>query len=143
MALGHLLYISDAIETITDENLEAIRKVSTEHNAEHGITGILFYSAGHFVQLLEGDPGKIRRLFDKIVLDRRHTAVKLLIERPAEERIFPDWSMGVLDLRNYSDKERLDLDDLVHLSGYQVHKDDGTPIELEILSRFCMLLPAG
>ena len=143
MALGHLLYISDALRPMTREDLEAIRSVSSLNNARQGITGVLFYSAGHFVQLLEGEPKVIRDLYDKIVKDPRHFHPKLLIERPAEKRLFTDWDMGLLDLNTYDPSHRLLLDKLVQLAGTGVTSPNGTPIELEILSRFCMLLPAA
>lgn len=142
MALGHLLYLSDATWPLTHDELEGIRLVSEQNNQALDVTGVLFYSSGHFVQLLEGDEHVIRRLFDRIACDRRHHHVRLLIERPASERIFADWSMGLLDLGGYSETDRRNLDDLIHLAGKGVTKDDGTPIELEILSRFCMLLAA-
>jgi len=141
MALGHLLYISDAVQPITRQDLEAIRTVSMRNNAPHRITGVLFYSAGHFVQLLEGEPATLRALFEVIKCDPRHCEVKLLLERPADRRIFTDWSMGLLDLDNYGESERHDLDELVRLASRDEPTDDAVPIELEILSRFCMMLP--
>lgn len=143
MVLSHLLYISDATQPITSEDLEAIRNVSVQNNAKLAITGVLFYSAGHFVQLLEGDAGDINDLFEKIASDRRHHNVRLLTLRPAEQRIFEDWNMGLLDLSGGSSEKCKDLDELVRLARLGDDQVFGTPIELEILSRFCMLLPAA
>lgn len=142
MALGHLLYISDAVQWISRADLESIREVSVRYNAEHDVTGVLFYSAGHFVQLLEGDPEEVRKLFRMIQRDARHRYLRLLVERPTDHRIFRDWNMGMLNLDQYSDAERRDLSELVRLAGQGETTADGTPVELEILSRFCMLLPA-
>jgi hypothetical protein len=141
MSLGHILYISDAL-TSERAALENIRSVSTHYNARNGITGVLFYSAGQFVQLLEGDPDDIRHLFAKIERDPRHKNVRLLIERPTPKRLFPDWNMGLLNLDQYSDKERKDLNELIALAQSNDAAFGDTPIEMEILSRFCMLLPA-
>jgi hypothetical protein len=143
MALGHLLYISDALRPMTREDLDAIRDVSNAFNAKHDITGVLLYSAGHFVQLLEGEPRVVRDLYDKIVLDPRHWRVRLLVERPADRRLFADWDMGVLDLDRHARRHRESLDELIELAGTGATSPDGTPIEMEILSRFCMLLPAA
>lgn len=143
MVLGHLLYISDAVLPMDAEKLEAIREVSARNNAEHEITGVLFYSAGHFVQLLEGDTDEIHRLFEKIASDTRHQNVRLLVLRPAERRDFADWNMGLLDLDQHNADRRRDLDELVRLAGEGDKNCFGTPVELEILSRFCMLLPAA
>ncbi|MEO0475634.1 MAG: BLUF domain-containing protein, partial [Planctomycetota bacterium] len=58
-ALGHLLYISEAVRAFTRAELNAIRETSARNNAKRGVSGVLFYSRGHFVQLLEGDMGVI------------------------------------------------------------------------------------
>jgi len=143
MVLSHLLYISDAVQPVLPQDLEAIRDVSAKNNVRLDITGVLFYSAGHFVQLLEGDAGDIHRLFEKIAGDRRHRNVRLLVLRPAEQRIFADWSMGLLDLSGNNPQHQRDLEELVLLAKQGDDKTYGTPVELEILSRFCMLLPAA
>jgi hypothetical protein len=140
--LGHLLYISDAVRSFNRAELQEIRDVSVPYNAEHGITGVLFYSAGHFVQLLEGDMGVIHKLFDKIASDCRHKNVKLLVLRPAERRIFSGWEMGLLDLDGYGEAEQRDLQELIMLASQGEHNVYGTSAEMAILSRFCMLLPA-
>lgn len=142
-ALGHLLYISDAVQPMTHEKLNAIRDVSIRFNTAHGVTGVLFYSAGHFVQLLEGDMGVIHKLFERIASDARHRNVRLLVLRPAKRRIFNDWAMGLLDLSEHSEAHRRDLEELVKLASHADHDTFGTPVEMEILSRFCMLLPAA
>lgn len=143
MVLSHLLYISDAVGQMSGEELESIREVSARNNAEQGITGVLFYSAGHFVQLLEGDAEKIHKLFEKIAQDRRHERVRLLVLRPAEKRVFKDWNMGLLDLNVFDPAHHRDLEELVKLAEDSDDSTFGTPVEMEILSRFCMLLPAA
>lgn len=142
MVLGHLLYISDAVGEMGPEQLEAIRTVSRHNNAAEGITGVLFYSAGHFVQLLEGDTAAIHALFEKIATDPRHENVKLLYLRDARERAFCDWSMALLDLDGYSEQDRLDLEDMVHLAGYHVNHPDEEPLDLAVLNKFRALLTA-
>ena len=143
MVLGHLLYISDAAHPMSRDELEAIRETSVRNNIHLDITGVLFYSAGHFVQLLEGDMGTIHRLFEKIAVDDRHQNVRLLVLRPAQKRIFDQWEMGLLDLDEHSEAYQRDLAELVRLAESANNSDFGTPVELEILSRFCMLLPAA
>jgi len=142
VVLGHLLYISDACHPMTREELEAIRDTSIRNNIHLDITGVLFYSAGHFVQLLEGDMGTIHRMFERIAADDRHENVKLLVLRPAEKRVFEQWEMGLLDLDEQSEADQKDLVELVRLAEAADDNDFGTPVEMEILSRFCMLLPA-
>ena len=143
MVLGHLLYISDATHPMSRDELEAIKDTSARNNSRRGITGVLFYSAGHFVQLLEGDMGTIHRLFEMISSDTRHEHVKLLVLRPAEARVFEQWDMGLLDLDDQTEAYQRDLVELVRLAEQADSQAFGTPIELEIFSRFCMLLPTA
>ena len=112
------------------------------NNARLGITGVLFYSAGHFVQLLEGDMQTIHTMFEKIAADTRHENVNLLTLRPSERRVFAQWEMGLLDLDEHSKAHQRDLVELVRLAESADDSVFGTPIEMEILSKFCMLLPA-
>lgn len=143
MAIGHLIYISDAARRMSPQDLEAIRVASANYNANHAITGVLFYSAGHFVQLLEGDPDEVRKLYEKIEQDPRHQHIRLLVERSAGARLFPGWDMGLLDLNQGTASDRRALDELVKLAGTGASRRDGTPIEMDILSRFCMMLPGA
>ncbi|MEM1208072.1 MAG: BLUF domain-containing protein [Planctomycetota bacterium] len=143
MALTHLLYVSEAIGPMSTEDLETIHSVSSYNNRKALITGVLFYSAGQFVQLLEGDEADVHRLFETISADPRHRDVRVLLDEPIDRRLFGDWDMGLLDLTRHGSADRAKLDELVRLAGRGLCMDDGTPLEMEILSRFCMLLPAG
>ncbi|MEO0477617.1 MAG: BLUF domain-containing protein, partial [Planctomycetota bacterium] len=81
--------------------------------------------------------------FEEVASDPRHQHVKLLVLRPAEQRIFSDWGMGLLDLDGYGEAEHRDLKELIKLAHEGDNNLYGTPVEMAILSRFCMLLPAG
>lgn len=126
--------------TITRADLEDIKRASTRYNAAHDITGLLMHAGGHFVQFLEGEEQEVRFLFEKIVQDNRHDHIKLLFERKASERIFTDWSMPVIDLDRHGEKERNDMEDLVHMAGYQLKDRQAMPMDLQILYRFRNLL---
>ncbi|MFK7790322.1 MAG: BLUF domain-containing protein [Phycisphaeraceae bacterium] len=141
MVLSHLLYISEACHPMNRTELEAIRSVSMRNNARLGITGVLFYSAGQFVQLLEGDMELIHTMFMTIAADARHENVKLLTLRPCERRVFAQWEMGLLDLDKQSKARQRDLVELVKLADSADDSVFGSQMEMEILSKFCMLLP--
>jgi len=80
--------------------LEDLLRASREHNASHGISGLLLFRDGCFMQLIEGSADEIRQLYDRIRRDPRHENVTTLDEGPRRERDFPDWSMGFRDLRS-------------------------------------------
>ena len=65
-----------------------------EKNGRLGVTGMLLYRLGAFLQLLEGEPETLQRLYKTIRADARHRNVVTLLDDPTEERNFADWSMG-------------------------------------------------
>ena len=85
---------------------------------------------------------RIHTMFEKIAADARHEHVKLLTLRPADRRGFAQWEMGLLDLDEQSRAYQRDLVELVKLAESADDSVFGTPVEMEILSKFCMLLPA-
>ncbi len=109
MSLSHLLYVSRSLGMASPEVLIAIQDKAIRNNTSAGITGVLFYSAGNFIQLLEGDSQIVYDLYDRIRRDPRHNEVTLLLYRQAQERIFPSWSMGVFNL---DEIKSLDLKEL-------------------------------
>lgn len=71
---------------------------SRENNAKLGITGMLLYKDGNFMQVFEGEEEAVRALYEKIRADSRRSGVITLQQVLAEERQFPDWSMGFRNL---------------------------------------------
>ncbi len=91
-----LLYFSQATQTITDEDVQDILTISQRNNSPLGITGVLVYGAGIFLQVLEGPEKELLRQYVKIIDDKRHRECKIIYISPVEERIFKNWSMGVI-----------------------------------------------
>lgn len=95
-----IAYTSEFIPESGDEDavIDNIVKVAKAGNAEHGITGVLFFHEGRFLQLLEGEEADLRTLMGKIENDNRHKDVKYLIDSDEQERSFGSWSMGEIQL---------------------------------------------
>ncbi len=89
-----LTYSSVATDSLADDDLRALLDQSRRANAENGITGVLLYRNGYFLQLLEGPDQAVRQKMDTIRHDPRHTKVTVLLEELIEERQFPEWTMG-------------------------------------------------
>jgi Sensors of blue-light using FAD len=96
--LSQLCYVSTAVVPFEAPMLHALLEQARAHNHAHGLTGILLYSRGHFMQMLEGEPGAVSALFHKIELDPRHHRVMTLFRQPIVARDFADWSMAFRDL---------------------------------------------
>ncbi|MBK5207687.1 MAG: BLUF domain-containing protein [Polaromonas sp.] len=113
--LVRLLYASRAVDT-SPEAIEAILSQSRQHNPTCGITGILCYGGGIFLQAIEGGRMAINELYSHIQRDKRHKDVVLLQYEEISERRFGGWTMGQVNLLKlnqsillkYSEKPELD-----------------------------------
>lgn len=95
MNLHRLIYISSGRRKFDADELGEILDVSIKNNAEIGVTGMLLYLDGNFLQLLEGDAEDVEALYERIALDKRHSGSIVLSRAPVTERVFPDWAMGL------------------------------------------------
>lgn len=113
--LVRLLYASRAVDT-SPGAIEAILTQAREHNPSCGITGILCYGGGIFLQAIEGGRMAVSELFGHIQKDPRHQDVALLHFEEITERRFGGWTMGQVNLGKlnastllkYSEKATLD-----------------------------------
>lgn len=93
-----LVYVSSAIDVFSDAQLLDLLDVSRRNNLAGGITGMLLYKDGNFMQLLEGDEAAVRDTFGRIRNDPRHRDIITLLQAPAAQRDFADWTMGFRNL---------------------------------------------
>lgn len=96
--LVRLLYASCAAASLTTENVESILEESRSHNVPHGITGMLCFSNDLFIQVLEGSRKNVSDVYNRIVKDKRHSDIQLLIFEEIAERRFGNWTMGQVNL---------------------------------------------
>lgn len=96
--LVRLMYASRAADSVNQNELVAILKKSKANNAETGVTGVLCFSAGIFLQVLEGGRSPVSALYNRIANDPRHHDVVLLSYEEVDERRFAGWSMGRANL---------------------------------------------
>jgi hypothetical protein len=99
-SLISLIYLSAATIPFSTLNLLELLKRSRESNSRLGITGMLLYKDGNFLQVLEGNAKKVSALYEKIAQDRRHRRLITLSQSPCVDRAFPHWSMGFHDLNS-------------------------------------------
>lgn len=92
--MKQLVYISTAVNLMSDNDLIEILDVSRTRNTEHKVTGILLYSNGTFIQLLEGMAADVNLIYESIERDTRHKNVIKLVDERSSRRNFPQWSMG-------------------------------------------------
>jgi len=114
--LVRLMYASRAVPAVDQEELLAILRKSKSNNPSLGVTGVLCFSEGIFLQVLEGGRSGVNKLYNRIASDTRHTDVELLCYEEIGERKFAGWSMGQVNmsrmnpalLLKYSERPTLD-----------------------------------
>ncbi|GGE36894.1 hypothetical protein GCM10011367_09110 [Marinicauda pacifica] len=126
MSLKCILYVSQSlIRADRDDFRAAISKIMMEserNNRADDITGVLAYDRGRFLQYIEGPPGPMGALVDRLLGDPRHTNMTIRIDEPVETRLFPKWSMALLNIT------------LPPLPGYSVEDLENQPVD-QLLAR--------
>ena len=92
--MKNIVYVSTAVKLMHENQLFDILHNSRQHNAALNISGVLLYSEGTFIQVLEGKDGIIDALYLRIQADQRHKNVIKLIDEPITEKSFAQWLMG-------------------------------------------------
>jgi hypothetical protein len=93
-SLCAVAYLSSATRLIEQSEIEGLLANIRPKNAAAGITGMLIYCDGKFMQYIEGPNDKIAQLLEIIKKDTRHNDIVKLFEEPIETREFADWSMA-------------------------------------------------
>lgn len=92
--LIQLIYVSSAKEELSDAELDKILESSARHNAGNEVTGMLLYSCGNFMQVLEGPAEAVDATYERLCADPRHHHIFLLSRDGVSERQFANWRMG-------------------------------------------------
>lgn len=95
-----IVYVSSATVPFPTADLLALLDKSRTNNARAGVTGMLLYRDGNFMQVLEGEEAAVRATYDRIEADPRHRGSLVLLRGQVPGRQFPDWSMGFRDLNS-------------------------------------------
>jgi len=117
--LVRLLYCSRAVDTSPDA-IDSILAQSRQHNPVTGITGILCYGGGIFLQAIEGGRMAVSELFGHIQKDPRHQDVVLLHYEEITERRFGGWTMGQVNVNKVNHSVLLKYSERAELDPYAV-----------------------
>ncbi len=118
--LVRLMYASRAAEGVDQDSLIGILRQSKAHNPALGVTGVLCFSQGIFLQVLEGGRSAVNRLYNRIAADPRHTQVELLSYEEIGERHFAGWSMGQVNMARLNPALLLKYSETATLDPYAV-----------------------
>ncbi len=111
-ALHRTVYMSTAIGVLRAEELDRIYLRAKAANTGAGITGLMLFYDGVFLQVLEGPAAGVTSLLEKIRHDRRHANLVVLESGLVEERSFAQTPMHFIAARNLSAGEKQALSEL-------------------------------
>lgn len=124
-----IIYLSSATTKFTNDELASLLRTSRKHNEVNNITGLLLYSDGNFLQIIEGEKKKLKQLFyEKICIDKRHKDIIKVFESKVDKRLYSNWSLGFNIIHKASQKE------ISTISGFIIN--DEQEIYDEIVSIF-------
>ncbi len=92
--MRYAVYVSAATKLMSEGELLSLLAVSRARNEADGLTGMLLYKDGSFMQALEGEPEPLERTCQRIRHDPRHSGLVFLREGEIAERSFAGWAMG-------------------------------------------------
>lgn len=93
--LSGMLYRSRAMTALNDLELQQLINAARIRNQAEGLTGLLVYHEGLFLQWLEGPADSVHRVWCSIRDDTRHMDIALLGESSIQERRFGNSSMAL------------------------------------------------
>ena len=112
--LHRLIYLSSAVGVLRADELDRILLRSKASNSGAGITGLLLFHEGTFLQMIEGPAAGVTSLMQRIRRDRRHSGIIMLQSGPCAERVFPESPLHYVAPRNLSVGEKQAFSDLRH-----------------------------
>ncbi len=118
--LVRLLYVSRSVKPETAEETESILNSSREHNISNGITGVLCFGGGIYLQAIEGGRNQVNALYSQIIKDPRHKDVVILDYQEITERRFGGWTMGHVRLAKLNPSIVLKYSETPELDPYSV-----------------------
>lgn len=101
-----ILYLSTANQPFSSGDLSELLQKAMARNDATQVTGMLVYSDGDFLQVLEGEATNVVGIYDRISIDPRHRDISVLQRGLGYgDRLFPSWSMG---FKRVPDEELID-----------------------------------
>ena len=93
-SLTSLVYMSVAVDDLTDAQLVDMLREARLRNDALGVSGLLLAKGGRFMQVLEGPSWSVEDRYAAIERDPRHRDVQSLSREAIESRRFDGWAMA-------------------------------------------------
>ena len=105
--LIRLIYVSKAVDPQTRTLTDSILRKAHAWNTQNDVTGVLCEGQGMFLQALEGERGKVTRLYARIFADPRHKDLELIHCESITERRYGKWSMVRVNLSDVDPQTKI------------------------------------
>jgi len=92
--MHYLIFISLATKLFTEDEINDIVIPGRKNNAANNVTGLLLYSEGVFMQIIEGSKTDVAETYKRIAADTRHKKVVVIVEGEHDTRTFPGLDMA-------------------------------------------------
>jgi hypothetical protein len=89
-----LVYVSKAVSPYTLTDIDRLLQSSRQRNEAHGLSGVLLYDNGDFMQYIEGPASGLSAIYGKIAVSPMHHGIVELLREPLTTLRFPQWSMA-------------------------------------------------
>ncbi|EBA10217.1 BLUF domain-containing protein [Sagittula stellata] len=96
--IQQVVYVSRAVHPMGRGTDRDILSVARKRNAELGLTGFLFRTRTHYIQLLEGPAEAVGQVTESLRRDPRHTDFDVIRTMQADTRSFGRFAMGYDDV---------------------------------------------
>ncbi|MEN4951371.1 BLUF domain-containing protein [Stenotrophomonas sp. TWI819] len=93
MPLCAVAYVSDVAGPLSAEQLDALVDDAVRFNSLAGVTGVLLFDGGRFLQYFEGPDDGVSAVHERVLQARSHRAIVALGHARVPKRYFPYWSM--------------------------------------------------
>jgi len=103
--------VSKAVDPQTHVSTDSILRQAQAWNTQNEITGVLCEGQGVFLQALEGERGKVTRLYARISADPRHKELELIHCESITRRRYGGWSMARVGLSDVDPQTKIDWPD--------------------------------
>ena len=131
--LIQLVYVSTAIKVMSEPELESLLTEIRSNNQKLGVTGMLLYRKGDFIQVLEGPESVVKELYKGILQDKRHTGAFEMLTQTIDAREFANWSMG---FKRITADALPGYNDFIHHSEAGLHHADDGGMALALMRNF-------
>lgn len=104
-----LIYVSTATRSFEPSEIHDLVDQAATLNLRDGITGLLLFNGRNFLQLLEGESGRILDLMARLRADPRHDGITIVDQHLIAKPNCSDWGMRFVPLNQEVARRKADL----------------------------------